>query len=258
MEQYLFHNERRTPHPKITSGWPFHTHEFWQVDFIFSGTGTMFCRTDDFGQREFPFAPGDTLVIPPGNPHRFVYPEKFNHWLSVKFASDSPGGRPLGFPQEKMLEHAMRIIMEALSPRFMSRTASLAVVNAALGVVVGRFALELQRQNSAASEFVRKIKEYAYSRQGGDVRLEEIGEALGCTGKHASLRFRKETGQSLKTFLDRTRADFCARLLRTSDRSLTELAAQLEFRDLYAFSRFFRRTMRESLSAYRDKKFDSR
>jgi len=258
MEQYLFHNERRTPDARIISRKIFHTHEFWQADHILAGTGSLFWQAEDGVERELPFSPGYTAVIPRGVPHRFVYCESVNHWLSVKFASDSRGDRALGFLQDSMLEHAMRIILEALSPHFMSRSASLAVVNAALGVIVGRFVLELSEQDPASSEFVRRIREYVYSRQGGDVRLEEIGEVLHCTGKHASLRFRRETGQSLKQYLDRTRADFCARLLRTSDRSLTELAAQLEFRDLYAFSRFFRRTMHESLSAYRGKKFDPR
>jgi AraC-like DNA-binding protein len=75
------------------------------------------------------------------------------------------------------------------------------------------------------------------------------------TGKHAAKRFRQETGENLKVFLDRTRADIAAKLLRTSSKSLEELAAQLEFRDVYAFSRFFKRTMNDTLSGYRKKVF---
>ena len=63
-----------------------------------------------------------------------------------------------------------------------------------------------------------------------------------------------ETGIPLKNFLDQTRADFAARLLLTSNKSLTEIAKQLEFRDVYAFSRFFKRLTGRTLSEYRNHK----
>ena len=258
MEQYLFHNTRSTPDPRLRALQSFHLHEFWQVDFILQGSGVLNWKMPTGTQNRIPFEGGDAVIIPPGTLHQFVYEDRFNDLLSVKFSSEHAAGDPLCFTEKKIPFCAMQIIVEALSPRLMGRAASLTVVNEALGVIMSLFLLELQQQRSSDSDFVRKIKEYVYSRKGGDVRLEEIGRELSCTGKHASLRFRRETGQSLKNFLDRTRADYCARLLRTSDRSLTDIAEQLEFRDLYAFSRFFRRIMNESLSDYRAKRFDSR
>ena len=252
MEQYLFHQFRSIPNGNAVSK-HYHIHEFWQVDFISAGSGVL-----QFKQQKqickMSFSIGDTVIIPPGIEHCFSYDLQPSSWLSVKFTSTVQTFASAIFSNEVMLSHAAEIIAEALTPHFMSHSASMAIVNSALSVVIGRFVLEMQNQNSKTSEFVRQVKEFVYSRQGGDVRLSDVGEYMHCTGKHAALRFRQECGTSLKNFLDQTRADFAGKILCTSSKSLNEIAHQLEFRDVYAFSRFFKRITGKTLSEYRNSK----
>ena len=256
MEQYLFHQFRSIPNGNAVSK-HYHIHEFWQVDFISAGSGVL-----QFKQQKqickMSFSIGDTVIIPPGIEHCFAYDLEPSSWMSVKFTSTVQALNPAIFNSEAMLNHAAEIITEALSPHFMSRSASMSIVNSALSVVAGRFVLEMQNQNSKTSEFVRQVKEFVYSRQGGDVRLGDIGEHMRCTGKHAALRFHKETGETLKNFLDQSRADVAARIMRTSSKSLGEIAQRLDFRDVYAFSRFFKRVTGSTLSDFRNPKPDSR
>ena len=256
MEQYLFHQFRSIPNGSVVSKL-YHSHEFWQVDFITAGSGCLHFK-DKSAVRTMEFSTGDTIIIPPGIAHCFAYCNQPSSWLSVKFASAVKALEPLRFHSEPMISHTLPIMAEALSPHFKSRTASMTIINAALSVVAGRVELELQSQRSHTSEFVRQVKEFIYSQQGNDVRVSDVGEHMHCTGKHAALRFRQECNIPLKNFIDQTRADFAGRLLRTSNKNLNDIAHQLGFRDVYAFSRFFRRVMNDTLSGYRAKKSDSR
>ena len=252
MEQYLFHQFRSIPENHETS-YSFHLHEFWQVDFIYEGSGCL-QTIENSTLTQHPFQAGSTILIPPGIEHCFDYQNNRSSWMSVKFSVSSKVNNVMVLKQDKILEHSAAILTEGLSPRTMSRSASLSIVNAALSVVFNRFNLEIKEQKSHTSEFVRQVKEFIYSRQGCDVRVSDVGDFMKCTGKHAALRFNNETGIPLKQFLDESRADFAARLLLTSSKSLNELAKQLEFRDVYAFSRFFKRVTGKTLTEYRNHK----
>ena len=256
MEQYLFHQIRsiRTGEEQSAS---WHNHDCWQAEFIHTGSGSLAIRS---GKEvcKMEFAACDIIVIPPGMQHKFAYAPMPNSWLSIKFTSSAETGGVHIFSGEKILEHTGSILREALSPHFMSRTATMAIVNAALSVLCGCYTMNLQEQKSEISDFVQRIKEFVYARAGRDIRLDDIGEYMNCTGKHAALRFHKETGETLKSFLDQSRADVAARIMRTSSKSLSEIAQRLDFRDVYSFSRFFKRVTGSTLSDFRNPKPDSR
>ncbi len=252
-EHYLFHQYRHYPEQAERKSNTPHQHEFWQVDFITEGTGRFYCNPTDE-----PFSAGDIIIIPPRNLHYFNYDNGVNSWLSVKFSSDCDPAPPICLADDRILRPTMAIIMEALSPAFFSLGSAENVVNAALGVIVHYFLTRLREEQHSQSEFVRRILQFLYESEGRYLSVSEIGDAIGCSGKYAAIRFRQETGIPLKTFIDQQRGEYAARLLKTSSASLNEIAAKLDFRDVYAFSRFFRRTVGDTLSGYRGKKLDAR
>lgn len=252
-EQYLFHQYRQYPGNFSREGSRPHQHPFWQLEYITGGVGIFYCNN-----LNWQFGEGDVIIIPPCNPHNFEYRGEKNSWLSVKFSSDCIMEAPMHFHNDKILLPTMAVIMETFTPAFFSMDSALAVVNSVLNVIVNYCQMQLQEEKNTQSAFVRQALQYIYDQQGNYIAVEELGEALGYSGKYVSARFKNETGIPLKEFIDHQRGEYAARLLKTSNASLTEIAKKLDFRDVYAFSRFFRRTVGETLSAFRRKKLDAR
>lgn len=252
-EQYLFHQYRQYPGNFSREGSRPHQHPFWQLEYITGGVGIFYCN-----DLNWQFGEGDVIIIPPRNPHNFEYLGENNTWLSVKFSSDCIMEAPMRFHNDKILFSTMAVIMETFTPAFFSMDSALAVVNSVLNVIVNYYLMQLQEEKNSPSAFVRQVLQYIYDQEGSYIAIAELGEALGYSGKYVSARFQKETGIPLKEFVDHQRGEYAARLLKTSTASLTEIAKKLDFRDVYAFSRFFRRTVGETLSAFRRKKLDAR
>ena len=85
MEHYLFHQFRSIPEKTGTSKL-FHSHEFWQVDFIFEGNGVLQVK-EKSAVVLHNFKHGDTVIIAPGLEHCFNYMQNRSSWLSVKFSA---------------------------------------------------------------------------------------------------------------------------------------------------------------------------
>jgi AraC family transcriptional activator of pobA len=76
---------------------------------------------------------------------------------------------------------------------------------------------------------------------------------VGLSPKYASERFKKEAGCTLKRYLDEERFKHARRLLSFSESSISGIAEQLEFSDVYAFSRFFKHWAKQSPRQFREK-----
>ena len=253
VEHYLFHQYRTLAVKEERIAYTLHQHEFWQIDSITEGAGRLYC-----GSATVPFSAGSIIIIPARNPHYFEYDHGSNAWLSIKFSSDCESSLPVCFSGDPILPPALTIIAEALSSAFFSECNAESVVNAALGVITSYFTSRQLRKERPQSDFMRRIQQLVYEAQGRYISISEIGDALGCSGKYAAIRFRAEAGIPLKQFLDWHRGEYATRLLKTSSGTLTEIAAMLDFRDVYAFSRFFRRVIGDSPGCYRRKRLDAR
>lgn len=253
-EQYLFHQHRVLEIAEGVKANISHQHEYWQVDYITSGSGCLYS-----GSKKIPFTAGDICIVSPRILHHFEYNSGNNTWLSIKFTSDYEALDAINFKNDLILYKTMEILESVLSPDFLSlHTKDTSVVNAVLGVIASYVITRLKEHEQPVSSFIRKIMQFVYKSQGHYITISDIGDYLGCSGKYASIRFSSETGIPLKQFLDQQRSEYALRVLKTSDSPLSEIAEQLDFRDIYAFSRFFHRTTGETLGNFRKKTINSR
>ena len=83
------------------------------------------------------------------------------------------------------------------------------------------------------------------------IRIDELADIAGFSTETLSRRFSRDTGTTLKQYLNRQLASEAAERLLASDKAIYEIAHALSFNDEYYFSRFFRRHTGLSPAEYR-------
>ena len=73
-----------------------------------------------------------------------------------------------------------------------------------------------------------------------DLEMDGVAKALGYSYSYFSRSFRRITGKSFKTYLNRTRVDHAAQLLCREGVSVSEVAARCGFNSVSYFIRVFR------------------
>jgi YesN/AraC family two-component response regulator len=84
-----------------------------------------------------------------------------------------------------------------------------------------------------------------------DIRLDAVAGEAGMSPSHFSRIFRKVMGLSYQDYLNSRRITKAKNLLRTSPRSVTDIAVSLGFADPTGFGRIFKKLTGQTPSAYR-------
>lgn len=99
---------------------------------------------------------------------------------------------------------------------------------------------------------LRRLRDYVDRNLQDDISLEEAARQAGLERTYFSTYFHKTTGCCFCTWLRMVRVDRALELLRSNDRSITELAFDVGYRDLTTFERAFKRTVGCTPSFLRD------
>jgi len=92
---------------------------------------------------------------------------------------------------------------------------------------------------------------YIKSQNGRRVTINELAEKFSYSRSHLSKIFKQEYGMSLKSYIDTLRLEKAKEMLAYSERTISEIAHELDFKDIYTFSRFFKRNTGLSPKHYR-------
>lgn len=151
------------------------------------------------------------------------------------------------------LIHAFRRETETRSPGFLLRTRSIC---SDLVVLVAR-KLEaandpgLSKHRATHEQIVAGAKEYIFKHFAGDLTLGEIAWHIGKGEEHLARVFKKETGQSVFSYVREMRINHAKTLLLNPALTLTDIATRCGFHSLHFFSRTFHKHEGVSPSQYR-------
>src|ERR1700741_5421083 len=96
-----------------------------------------------------------------------------------------------------------------------------------------------------------RAKDLADSRYSEPLGVDDMARAAGLSRFHFSREFRRAFGESPHAYLLTRRLERAAALLRTTDRSVTEICLSVGLQSLGSFTTSFTRTFGMSPSAYR-------
>ncbi|MFW6061466.1 MAG: helix-turn-helix domain-containing protein [Planctomycetota bacterium] len=242
--RYLYHGFYDDPLPG--AGTQRHEHPFWHVDCFLAGAAEV--ETD--GQTRI-LACRQCVVIPAGVRHRFRYPGRGARWLSVKceLAGPLPGDDAWVLPASPVSAAVVDALCRVLPPIGPADTRTAATAGHLLASLLA--GETTRRTDERRPPLQRQVETYLLRHAGRRVTVADLAGAIGYSPSHLSATFRRQTGQTLKPFLDGVRADLARQRLRYSDEPVSAVALALGFPDIYSFSRFFKRCTGQSPTHFR-------
>jgi AraC-like DNA-binding protein len=96
-----------------------------------------------------------------------------------------------------------------------------------------------------------KAKDLADARYWERLSVEQLAEAAGLSRAHFSREFRAAFGESPHSYLLTRRMERAAALLRTTDRSVTDICFSVGLQSVGSFTSSFKRTFGKTPLAYR-------
>ncbi len=240
---FKLHQRRKSKSKKTTVA---HVHGSWQLELILDGI-----QKAEINNCVYELSAGTVVLIPPQIPHGFTYATPTS-WLSIKF--NATGNVPhqveiQGINQNPVLKSLLDTLDAAL-PDFNPGAKTVAIVNHLLAALMTHFYFSGAPTQQISSQ-LDKISLIVSQRRGKPVTVAEIAKSLGYSTSHLSAWYRRHTGIPIKQFIDHERMNFARELLLYSDLNIGEIADQLEFPDLFAFSRFFHRHQQQGPLKYR-------
>ena len=87
-----------------------------------------------------------------------------------------------------------------------------------------------------------------------DISLNTVAEYIGLSPAYFSTIFKQESGVNFIDYLTKIRINEAKRLLRSSDKRISDIALEVGYRDQHYFSSLFKRYQKDTPKAYREKK----
>jgi len=232
----------------------YHSHDFWQLEIVTYG-----CLHAMIGDEPIVLNTGDMLLIKPSTEHTFIYETSRISWITIKFdttESISDTGLTIRHSlfTSRLISSLETILYSTILQDYEKKLVEGHIESLFYYIRSKDFSKPADRNNL----LLREIFEYIREKNGKPVFINDLAENLSYTRSHISKEFQKLTGQSLKAYIDRVRLDKSKEMLLYSDFSISDIAFELGFADIYSFSRFFKKHTAVCPKEYKKKSSEGR
>lgn len=257
-----------------------HTHEFWELSYVYEGMGTHHFenRTTTKIQK------GDFLLISPGPAHCITSPpsekgsrvrvcnilispdymkERIKHFTKLHEFDENPlrqffvAKTPVCIQLNDDSESIYRMITNiAHEYNHFSEGSDRIIENELLNLLIyiSRLYQKVITNNyteNTKREPIDDLIKFIGSNFGNPLTLEYLAEYVHLTPEYLSRYFKKHTGKNLSVFIAETRISKAKYMLRTSNRSIIEIAEYCGYTTRNNFEKSFKKYTGMTASAYR-------
>lgn len=258
MDFYNFEDAKYLPSEQITM----HKQGTWELTFIVTGSGV---RT--IGDTYSEFSAGDLVLIPPRIPHIWNFDTdrtdedgKVNN-LTLTFPTELFDRCLSAFPDfTERFEH-MKSLTKAISfdPRTDSKIAETMlkmrdekpedllpyvlylILHIEKNIHTAKVAGSVPETGRVADR-INKVRRYTETNYTKPITIDSVAQHIGMNRSSFCTFFKKTTGQTYITYLNKLRVDRATTLLREGNFSIEEVGSMVGFNEESYFIRCFRST----------------
>jgi AraC-like DNA-binding protein len=226
---------------------PIHSHSFWQLEYIVSNEIILYLNNE-----KKIIKPPCLIFIPPHVKHGFSYPSDHISLYSLKFkitGGNKSSQLLITSPSAETQPFCKILENETLGKKAVDANR----IEEILLPLWKRYFVSPHQKNQSIQNLNQEIRNYVDSLRGKRIAVSELAGFFSYSPGHLSRYFRSQNNQSLKKYIDIKCADYAKEALLYSDKSISEIAAQLDFQDLFSFSQFFKRHTGVNPSQFKEK-----
>jgi AraC-like DNA-binding protein len=253
----------RVDHQRLTAAVPTHWHEFYEIAYIWAGSGTH--RTNGSAT---PLRRGMVVALTPADFHdlapdpggaleliNVIFPAELleEDVQRLVFAASWPLKVAPGHPADRSLEDDFRRLGEEVrEPRLGSQAASRATLQRILVDVIRATNATHLVSEARPDEGVRSALLFLHHRFRQPLTLADAAARAHLSPHYFSKRFREMTGMPFVRYRQELRLQFARSLLATSELPVTEVCHAAGFNTLSHFERSFHARWGSTPRAIRD------
>ena len=243
----------------------------FDYELILVTEGTLYLK---YMGEEFNVESGEYLILPPSDSIREGFKKAYSAFYWLHFTVDMGAFPARIYPAEiESIQRAgcflmpqcakvprsekMLVQMKQLQDLTRNNYPDITLNALATAIITELFGQLSAEQTPDADPIGKKqiysdIADYVRRNISRNIKISEIADSFGYSPKYLSHLFTEIRGISLKQFIMSQKVETACFLLTDSDRSISEIAAEVGFSDVHNFSRAFKNVTGLAPSAYRN------
>ncbi len=242
-----------------TSNIKMHSHTFYEVHFVLSGTVTYTDSNDQIfavGENEFIFIPpcvrhkiesksdsykklGLAFLYQPDGGENYIFSDRIykgsgGAWMDQLFSLLSAGLELGNGTESRMFQNILSILVMFLTEQ--------------------RVTAETEKNHVAPDERFIRAKSFIEDNSARDISVEEVSAYIYLSSKHLGRLFKENCNMTVAEFIAQSRCERAKKLLEDNKISISEIVNSLCFSNEQNFNRFFKRVTGITPGAYRELK----